>query len=298
MKTILTYNFRRFPQRRSSVHTLCLAIFLIFTGSPLYAEDPKPDSIRKSILALESARHAALQELQGTTIPAGEISDYKDFVVYLNTRIVNYCTALAEQGGAVTLEGLPCPEVPAMTGKRERTASDDRVFYTTRSSSSEARSPAEETAELEGAFLSSLGDFDDSLLKEEEKVAARVPSQRESGRSGSSGSNAQAGEPGDSNAADNGMSNDQSDSSATDQNLESQAESARDATDRSGAQGNRVEQSTYGTAGGRLPPPKDDDIVARQLREAAEKEPDPELRKKLWEEYWKYKGVNKKRGDY
>ncbi|MDH4029829.1 MAG: hypothetical protein OEU49_03160, partial [Chromatiales bacterium] len=34
---------------------------------------------------------------------------------------------------------------------------------------------------------------------------------------------------------------------------------------------------------------RDDDIVARQLREAAQKEPDPELREKLWEEYRAYK---------
>jgi hypothetical protein len=33
----------------------------------------------------------------------------------------------------------------------------------------------------------------------------------------------------------------------------------------------------------------DDDIVARQLREAAMKEQDPELREKLWDEYRKYK---------
>jgi hypothetical protein len=33
----------------------------------------------------------------------------------------------------------------------------------------------------------------------------------------------------------------------------------------------------------------DDDIVARQLREAAEKETDPELREKLWDEYRAYK---------
>jgi hypothetical protein len=33
----------------------------------------------------------------------------------------------------------------------------------------------------------------------------------------------------------------------------------------------------------------DDDIVARQLREAAEKETDPELKEKLWEEYEAYK---------
>jgi hypothetical protein len=35
--------------------------------------------------------------------------------------------------------------------------------------------------------------------------------------------------------------------------------------------------------------PKDDDIVARQLRQAAEEETDPELRKKLWKEYESYK---------
>ena len=38
-----------------------------------------------------------------------------------------------------------------------------------------------------------------------------------------------------------------------------------------------------------LPDGRDDDIVARQLREAAMKETDPELRERLWEEYRKYK---------
>jgi hypothetical protein len=35
----------------------------------------------------------------------------------------------------------------------------------------------------------------------------------------------------------------------------------------------------------------DDDIVAKQLREAALAEEDPELRDRLWEEYRKYKGM-------
>jgi len=33
----------------------------------------------------------------------------------------------------------------------------------------------------------------------------------------------------------------------------------------------------------------DDDIVARQLREAAMAEKDPELRERLWDEYRRYK---------
>lgn len=42
-----------------------------------------------------------------------------------------------------------------------------------------------------------------------------------------------------------------------------------------------------------IPTGRDDDIVARQLREAATHEPDPQLREALWEEYRKYTGISK-----
>ena len=51
------------------------------------------------------------------------------------------------------------------------------------------------------------------------------------------------------------------------------------------------------TDGAKYPPPpdipngNDDDVVARQLREAAMREPDPAIREKLWTEYRKYKGI-------
>ncbi len=298
MQSKVTCGFKRsWPMRAVITHTLSLACFLIFTVSPLCAGNQPLDSIRKSITALDSAKQTALQELEETTMSASEVSDYKDFVVYLNTRIVNYCMDLAEQGGTISLEGLPCPKMPAMAGTSETAPSDDSIFYTTGSDFGEAKSQAEETAELEGAFLSSLGDFDDSLLKEEEKIAARVPSQRESGSSSASGSSGRAGESGDTSSAENSDSEEQGQSTAEDQSREGQAGTAQDSTNSSGSQGNGVEQSTYGAPGGKLPPPEDDDIVARQLREAAEKEPDPELKKKLWEEYWKYKGVNKNRSE-
>ena len=41
-----------------------------------------------------------------------------------------------------------------------------------------------------------------------------------------------------------------------------------------------------------IPTGTDDDVVARQLREAAMREPDPALREKLWDEYRKYKGID------
>ena len=40
-----------------------------------------------------------------------------------------------------------------------------------------------------------------------------------------------------------------------------------------------------------IPSGRDDDVVARQLREAAMTEPDPELREALWDEYRRYTGI-------
>ena len=40
-----------------------------------------------------------------------------------------------------------------------------------------------------------------------------------------------------------------------------------------------------------IPSGRDDDVVARQIRELAMQEPDPELREALWEEYRKYTGI-------
>ena len=58
-------------------------------------------------------------------------------------------------------------------------------------------------------------------------------------------------------------------------------------------------QSSSGSAPAEtFPPPedipsgRDDDVVARQIREAAMTEPDPELREALWEEYRSYTGIS------
>jgi len=41
-----------------------------------------------------------------------------------------------------------------------------------------------------------------------------------------------------------------------------------------------------------IPSGRDDDVVARQIREAAMNEPDPELRERLWDEYRRYTGID------
>ncbi len=279
--------------------SLLLTAILFYPTVPAYADDLQPAaSIRKSIFALDSARKTALQEFENPALAHGEKADYKDFIIFLNTRIINYCTELAEQEGTTALQELPCPGT-AMTGTRTTSQpSNGEIFYTTSLEESTAQTQAEKTGQLEGDFLSALGEFDEMLLKEEERVAARVPSQRETGNAGRPGASGATG------TADKAGAGEDSTTSETGDGVSSGAEGQAGSTstvqhktgpDSAGGRGDAsVKPSVYGAPGGKLPPPEDDDIVARQLREAAEKEPDPELQKKLWEEYWKYKGVSKK----
>jgi hypothetical protein len=63
-------------------------------------------------------------------------------------------------------------------------------------------------------------------------------------------------------------------------------------TKQEGSKGAAGTQSTVQEQPSR-PSGYDDDIVARQIREAAEKETDPELKEKLWKEYEDYKKGNR-----
>jgi hypothetical protein len=56
-------------------------------------------------------------------------------------------------------------------------------------------------------------------------------------------------------------------------------------------QSNNMGSHPSGAPPANIPSGQDDDIVARQLREAAENETNPTLREKLWQEYRKYKNT-------
>lgn len=58
-----------------------------------------------------------------------------------------------------------------------------------------------------------------------------------------------------------------------------------------GADREQMEQLQASRTPEDIPDGRDDDIVARQIREAAVKEEDPGLREKLWAEYRTYKGL-------
>lgn len=111
--------------------------------------------------------------------------------------------------------------------------------------------------ELDG----SLSDFDEMLRKEREALAKKPAA------AGAETPDADPGEGGDTD-------------------LDGNTNSGSEGID---SDGTRPGSGTASNAPADIPDGADDDIVARQIREAAEKETDPRLREKLWEEYRKYK---------
>jgi hypothetical protein len=139
---------------------------------------------------------------------------------------------------------------------------------------------AERVAALDRALGESLEGFDGTMGEEQVRVAQAGADQRDMGGSGS-GMGDPMGGMGDFPADMGGMGG-----SEQGQQAQTAGPSSRSSSSSAGAPGE-------GSDGASTPPDvgdgSDDDIVARQLREAAQNESDPELREKLWDEYRKYK---------
>ncbi len=148
----------------------------------------------------------------------------------------------------------------------------------------------ERRAQIDRQLDDSFGIFDERIRSEQETIA----SQR--GGGGGGGEAAEIPESDTGAGSDSGAGAEGKD--AREGNGQGQGGEARDGQV-AGQSGDQQGGGGYGggarggagptTVPADIPDGSDDDIVARQLREAAMKETDPELREKLWEEYRNYK---------
>lgn len=165
---------------------------------------------------------------------------------------------------------------------------------------------AEKIALLDAELGSSLSEFDEKLLREQEELAekSRAASTGESGDNQEPGAGASAkagegqGEKTQGESKDGTGKNDGESAAESGEKTGDSEQQAPDSADGNDSAGGNDKVASTGSAGGDktktstpadIPDGRDDDIVARQLREAAENEQDPELRDKLWEEYRNYK---------
>ncbi len=138
-------------------------------------------------------------------------------------------------------------------------------------------SPEERAARLGRELDESIGGFDEALHEEQQEIAA-VGRSTEGFDTGGGGDGEEAG----------GLIG-----------LGSQSGNMSGLPGDSGAAGNNEIPTIEGISDEQIaartpddvPEMMDDDIIARQLREAALTEEDPQLRERLWEEYRKYKGL-------
>jgi hypothetical protein len=153
---------------------------------------------------------------------------------------------------------------------------------------SPAATDAEEVAALDAKLSGSLAEFDQLLLEEARKARARAPTRASAAGSMAGSSGEATGRTAPKSGADGSSA--AGGTASGDGNTD-----PRPSGKGPGSPGGRIEGTEPGAAGPRaaVPPDvgdgSDDDIVARQIRRAAEAETDPELRKKLWDEYRKYK---------
>lgn len=231
----------------------------------------------------DAAYRAALKDgsLQGT----GQ-ADYAEFVAGLRVRLLEQCEVVRALGGNNAVRGFECIQL---------SVSDRRIPLR---STASVQTEEEKQAALASRLSELEGKIDETLLKRQQEMrqAAAAPSgaaasgggaSGSSGAAGATGSQGQSGSAGGSNTGGRPPSGQSA----------SQGQGQGVAIPPGGARPSQAPSSTAGgPSDGRRGAPQsrgdggnDDDVVARQLREAAERETDPVLKDKLWGEYRKYK---------
>jgi hypothetical protein len=249
-----------------------LSVGLLFGSLAIASTSHLVEQIKFDDAALKAAEQDYRVQRELNSMSEQETADYASYVAGLQRRVFEDCAALIRSGSEFPAD-LPCPViVPPVTQSADIAIQKEQT-------------PEEQIAAMDAMLNAGLGAYDERLLREQERIKAATP-------------NNNAGEGDASNGSDGSSDGD---AGNTDQQADSTGEAGRQAED-GNAQQRRgpVDNSEGAGAAGQdkdvpadIPDGSDDDIVARQLREAAERETDPELKAKLWDEYRRYKqGTN------
>jgi len=139
----------------------------------------------------------------------------------------------------------------------------------------------DEVAALDRQLNASLNEFDAKLLKEMDEIRGESAEKMRDLAQEAAEAAKRLRERGVDVNTSGSESSEASEETETEQGTEGAKTASSEASRQGGKGSGGKEQDRAGY--------EDDDIVARQLREAAENETDPELKEKLWKEYHEYK---------
>lgn len=269
------------------------AVAAVLIGISPAVASPDPTDLERARRDLSAAREAAAVAageyaalLARKSLTENEAEDYRAYLARLEQAVMASCRTVLKLKSALGDSAVEPGCDPA------RAAPPGTVSF-----------PGETTHEEQVAALdrllgASMSEFDERLLREMDALKQRqASSPDEPAESGGAGGGRTGGrENGQEGSQPPGEDASQGEQTGSDggreQGEEQSASRGEGSEPQGGAHGgNQGEQGGATKTGERDAPPDegDDDIVARQLREAAEKETDPVLREKLWQEYRRYK---------
>lgn len=235
-----------------------LSFLLIFTVCFSVAGNAAPslDDLYAQQIMLKQAEQDYRQRAR--FLAGGEVDDYLAYINNLRNRMIRDCDAMRLDGVALPAD-IDCPgySVPSLA-PIERAPTG-------------ALTKREKTESLDAELEAGLGEYDELLLREQARVKADKPRRAGDGEGAGDGAGGDSGDEAGSAGSDGEMA---------DAGIE---------TPPATSAGGNGKQTVVSGQPENIPDGSDDDVVARQLRKAAEQETDPELKKKLWEEYRKYK---------
>lgn len=245
--------------------------------------DPLLEQLRADHEILRAAERDYLSLRARAAMGPEEMADYEAYLQRLRARILRDCRLLAEIDRNAVAPSAPCPppSVPYATPP----AIDHRNEHT----------EAERNAALDAELNAALGKFDEMLLREQQEIRAAAPPIASGGGGviGTSAPGTGEGYRTDPATREEPQSAERGDSAGT-----GPLDTAATSGAAGAGQGGGMPADAAGGNGKRTlarrqtPEGLDadgDDVVARQLREAAETEADPELKERLWQEYRRYK---------
>lgn len=249
----------------------------------------------KAALEAEARAAAEFQRLRDTSaLSRADENDYHAFLTRLDHVVRENCRSIAKLKADIGDTSLE-PNC-------ERGATPEQL----RLSFPNEQTEDERIAVLEQRLGSSLSEFDEMLLREMEQLARTQSGAPDAGTGSGSGDTerlggADAGDgqaaaaetPGDMKRPASEGGTETASSESSERSVDPAVEAGRKA--KADQAGSRKDAKRSGAVSrGDVPGADDDDVIARQLREAAESESDPELREKLWDEYRRYKSGNAK----
>lgn len=249
---------------------LCLILILLISfNAPVYSSDRQStesyQNLSEIINALDITR-TKYQEKIYTQKTVKIRNEYTIFIEYLSFQINNYCDQIIRGSGIEAIKDLQACDTNKIYFNIEEIyqTSEDKI------------------ALLDDQLLETMGEFDEMLLTEDEIISQTI--QNKASRNSSDSKQ---------NSSSEGLSkshkNNQSQTSQISKENSNQYTNNNSSRKNSSvSQGNQ--RQFYNTNKQRkIISEIDDDIVARQLKEAAGKEMNPDLKEKLWDEYYKYK---------